>query len=198
MHSAARASGSGSPLSARRRVLHVPRHDPHGSVVCRFVRAVVPVLAVLLALAGCGDDGDGGGAEEPAATTTTTTGPAGSERVCEDAAATIGAADPPADLAGVEAGAEAIAARTASDELGAGVDPELVAALSAVGDGALLLATAASSGDPGEMTDAVATLTAAYDELDLVAAELQIAACTSESWGRQVAIAAVDLTGVGG
>ena len=72
------------------------------------------------------------------------------------------------------------------------------AALVPVSDGAALLTEAARAGDPAAIADAAATLTAAYDELDLVAASMEAAECTSESWGRQVVIAAIDLVGAGG
>jgi hypothetical protein len=120
------------------------------------------------------------------------------EDVCRAAASSIGAADPPTDLDSVGADAEAIAASTTRDGLGDEVDPRLVEALAAVSDGARLLADATAADDPAAITDAAATLTSAYDELDLVAAELELAACGSESWGRQVVIAAVDLSGSGG
>jgi hypothetical protein len=156
------------------------------------VRATVLGLAVVLALCACGDDT--AATDQPGASTLAGVA-ATTEDVCEAAAGSIGAADPPADLTGVAAGAETIARSTA---VGDGVDPRLVAALATVGDGARLLAAAAASEDTGAITGAAATLTSAYDELDLVAADLRLAACGSESWGRQVAIAAVELSGAGG
>lgn len=112
--------------------------------------------------------------------------------VCARAQDTVGAADPPTDLVLLAADAARIA------DLATAPDEPLHSALLPVSDAAALLTEAARAQDPAAIADAAATLTAAYDELDLVAASMEAAECTSESWGRQVAIAAIDLVGAGG
>lgn len=148
----------------------------------------VGVVALLLAAA-CG-----GEADEPAATATTTTTTTDDDRVpvCARAQDTVGAADPPTDLVLLAADAARVA------DLATAPDEPLRSALVPVSDAAALLTEAARAGDSAAIADAAATLTAAYDELDLVAASMEAAECTSESWGRQVAIAAIDLVGAGG
>lgn len=146
----------------------------------------VGVVALLLAAA-CG-----GEADEPAATATTTTTVDDRVPVCARAQDTVGAADPPTDLVLLAADAARVA------DLATAPDEPLRSALVPVSDAAALLTEAARAGDSAAIADAAATLTAAYDELDLVAASMEAAECTSESWGRQVAIAAIDLVGAGG
>lgn len=138
------------------------------------------------ALLGCGDDGGG-----DAGAGTTTAGP---DRFaeCRRAQETLGAADPPTDLVEVAAEAGRIADQAFAP------DEPLASALAAVSDAAAGLTEAARSGEAARVTDAAATLTTAYDDLDEVAAGLEAAECSSESWGRQVAIAAIDLVGAGG
>jgi hypothetical protein len=114
------------------------------------------------------------------------------EPVCARAQDTVGAADPPADLVTLAADAARVA------DLATAPDEPLRSALVPVSDAAVALTEAARAEDPAGIADAAATLTAAYDELDRVAASMEAAECTSESWGRQVAIAAIDLVGAGG
>ena len=158
---------------------------PYGSPV-PSTRLALTSLA-LLATAACS-----GGDDEPAAPATTV-----DDRValCVQAEGSIGVADPPTDLTLVAADAGRIADLAALAEA---EDEPLRSALEPVSAAAADLTEAARAGDPAAVTDAAATLTAAYDELDLVAAELEAAECTSESWGRQVVIAAIDLVGAGG
>lgn len=138
------------------------------------------------ALFGCSGD-------EPEATpATTTTSVRQSVPPCLVAEATVGAEDPPTDLVEVAGAAGRIA------DLAYFPEEPLASALADVSDGAADLTDAARSGDPAAIADAAATLTAAYDALDEVAADLEAAECSSESWGRQVAIAAIDLVGAGG
>jgi hypothetical protein len=144
-------------------------------------------IALALVAVGCGDDGGG---TAPAVTTTTSV----DDRVpvCARAQDTVGVADPPTDLVLLAADAGRIA------DLATAPDEPLRSALEPVSDAAADLSEAARAGDEAAIADAAATLTAAYDELDLVAASMEAAECTSESWGRQVAIAAIDLVGAGG
>jgi hypothetical protein len=147
-------------------------------------RVAVVVVALALTTAACEDDADEPGA---AATTIDDRVP-----VCARAQDVVGVADPPTDLVLLAADAARVA------DLATAPDEPLRSALGPVSDAAALLTEAARAGDPAAITDAAATLTAAYDELDLVAAAMEAAECTSESWGRQVAIAAIDLVGAGG
>ena len=160
------------------------------------MRPLALVLCPLLgavALLGCSDDGDAG---TPATTEVTP----GTDQSADDAGvpecvraqAAIGAADPPTDLVEVAAEAGRIA------DLAFAPDEPLASTLQAVSDAAAALTEAARGEDPAEVADAAATLSAAYDGLDEVAADLEAAECSSESWGRQVAIAAIDLVGAGG
>jgi hypothetical protein len=112
--------------------------------------------------------------------------------VCTRAQQSVGSFDPPTDLAGVAADAARVA------DLATAPEEPLRSVLAAVSDAAVLLTEAARAGDPALVADAAATLTAAYDDLDDVAATLERPECSSESWGRQVAIAAIDLVGAGG
>ena len=144
-------------------------------------------MAALALAAACGDDAD-----EPGATAATATTADDRVPVCARAQGTVGAADPPTDLVLLAADAARIA------DLATAPDEPLHSALVPVSDAAALLTEAARAGDAAAIADAAGTLTAAYDELDLVAASMEAAECTSESWGRQVAIAAIDLVGAGG
>ena len=148
----------------------------------RSARLLVAPLAVLTLA--CSDDaGD-------ATAVATTADPRVPE--CVRAQDTVGLADPPADLVALAADAARIA------DLATAADEPLHSALEPVSDAAALLTEAARSRDDAAVADAAATLSAAYDELDRVAASMEAAECTSESWGRQVAIAAIDLVGAGG
>ena len=148
------------------------------------VRIIVAASALLL-VAACSDDD--GGTIEAAPTTVDDRVP-----VCARAQDTVGIADPPTDLVLLAADAARIA------DLATAPDEPLHSALEPVSDAAALLTEAARADDLSTVADAAATLTAAYDELDLVAASMEAAECTSESWGRQVAIAAIELAGAGG
>ena len=154
----------------------------------RRVRSARLLLAPLaaLGLACAADDG------EPTAATAPPTTADERVAVCARAQDSVGAADPPADLVTLAADAGRIA------DIATAPDEPLHSALEAVSDAAALLTEAARAGDGAAIADAAATLTAAYDELDVVAASMEAAECTSESWGRQVAIAAIDLVGAGG
>ena len=152
------------------------------------LRLLLLAPLAVLALA-CGDDADD---EPPAGAAATSTTVADAVAVCARAQETVGAADPPTDLVLVAADAARIA------DLATAPEEPLRSALEPVSDAAALLTEAARAQDPAAVADAAATLTAAYDELDLVAASMEAAECTSESWGRQVAIAAIDLVGAGG
>jgi hypothetical protein len=161
--------------------------------VCPLVRCWVLGVIVVALVGACGDDADDGTPTTAPATTAPATVVGAAEATCREAADSLGTAETPADLEGVAAGAEAIAALAGNAQATAAVP-----ALAGVAAGARLVADAARSGDNAAVTDAAATLTDAYDALDLAAADLRLAVCTSESWGRQVVIAAVDLTGAGG
>lgn len=149
--------------------------------------AVAASSLLLATAAGCSDDGDDGDVPEAVPTTV-------DDRVavCARAQDTIGAADPPTDLVLLAADAGRIA------DLATAPDEPLRSALEPVSDAAADLTEAARAGDGAAIADAAATLTAAYDDLDAVAASMEAAECTSESWGRQVAIAAIDLVGASG
>lgn len=136
------------------------------------------------ALVGCSDD------DEPAAQSTTTAAAGVAE--CLTAQATVGVADPPTDLVEVAAEAGRIA------DLAFARDQPLASALAGVSDAAATLTDAARGGDPAAVAEAAGTLSAAYDRLDEVAADLEAAECSSDSWGRQVAVAAIELVGAGG
>lgn len=140
-------------------------------------------------LVGCGEGGSPVVAPEA---TTTTVGATDAVDVCTRAQQSVGSFDPPTDLAGVAADAARIA------DLATAPDEPLRSALQAVSDAAVRLTEAARAGDAALVADASATLSAAYDELDAVAATLERPGCSSESWGRQVAIAAIELVGAGG
>ncbi len=147
------------------------------------------VIAVTLLLAACDD---GGSPVVAPAVTTTPVATTGVPDVCARAQQSVGTFAPPTDLAGVADAAARIA------ELATAPEEPLGSALAAVSDAAVLLTDAARAADPALVADAAATLSVAYDDLDDVAATLERPECGSESWGRQVAIAAIDLVGAGG
>ena len=146
------------------------------------LRLLVASLAVATTAVTACSDGDG-----PDAAPTTV-----DDRVavCARAQATVGAADPPTDLVLLAADAARIA------DLATAPEEPLRSALLPVSDGAALLTDAARAEDEAAIAEAATALSAAYDELDRVAATMEAAECTSESWGRQVAIAALELVGV--
>jgi hypothetical protein len=157
----------------------------------------VGALAAVLAVAssagtGCSDDDTADDDATPATVTTTPTAAGDGVAECATARDTVGATEPPTDLVEVAADAGRIA------DLAYAPEEPLASALAAVSDAAALLTDAARRGDPATVADAATTLGTAYDGLDEVAAELAAAECSSESWGRQVAVAAIELVGAGG
>lgn len=164
-------------------------------VVLLRAGALAAVLAVASsAAAGCSDDDTGDDDASPASpATAAATSTVGDEvPECVTARDTVGATEPPTDLVEVAADAGRVA------DLAFAREEPLASALAAVSDAAALLTDAARGGDRATVADAATTLSTAYDGLDEVAADLDAAECSSESWGRQVAIAAVDLVGAGG